>query len=96
MTADRMKFGKPLTIVGDVEQIRELLCGPQQHDEHTKAWRWKMYVQDDAKRMDAVMAEVRAMAAERRAHLTSQQRADIELAHWQKLRVRDHRKNWVA
>jgi hypothetical protein len=78
----------PFVITGPAEIIGELLCGAQQHDEHVKGYRWGQYVQDDKKRMDAVMAEVRAMAAERRANLTSQQRADIELAHWQLLRVR--------
>jgi hypothetical protein len=78
----------PFIVVGDAQQIGALLCGPQQADDHCKAWRWREYVQHDKKRIDNVMAEVRAIAAERRANLTSQQRADIELAHWQLLRVR--------
>jgi hypothetical protein len=79
---------QPFVITGPAEIIGELLCGPAQHNEHTKAWRWHQYVADDKKRMDNVMAKVREMAAERRANLTSQERANIELAHWQALRVR--------
>lgn len=54
-------------IIGSAEQIGELLCGPQQHNEHCKGWRWHLYVQDNEKRFQNVMAEVRKMAAERRA-----------------------------
>lgn len=36
-------------------------------DEHTKAWRWHMYMQDNDKRMDAVRAEARKIIAARRA-----------------------------
>ena len=79
---------RPFVITGPAEIIGELVCGPAQHDEHCKGWRWHLYVQDSSKRMDAVMAEVRAMAAERRADMTSQQRADIDLAHWQAGRMR--------
>jgi hypothetical protein len=78
----------PFVITGPAEIIGELLCGPQQADDHCKAWRWREYVQHDKERMDAVMTEMRQMHAERRAYMTSQQRADIELAHWQALRVR--------
>jgi hypothetical protein len=78
----------PFVLTGPAEIIGELLCGPAQHNEHTKAWRWHQYVADDKKRMDNVMAEMRQMHAERRADMSSQQRADIELAHWQALRVR--------
>lgn len=59
----------PLVIVGNVEEIRDFLCGPQQHDEHCKGWRWHLYVQDDEKRFQNVMAEVRRMRDERRARL---------------------------
>ncbi len=93
-TSHPMEFGEPFTVVGDVEQIRDLLCGPQDHNEHCKGWRWFMYCADDKKRMDNVMAEVRAMAAERHSNMSSQQRADIELAHWQSLR--DYRKAGAA
>lgn len=72
-----------LVVTGTAEQIRAILCGPQQHDDHCKGWRWHLYVQDDKKRMDNVMAEVRKMRDER---LTSQQLADIELAAWQERR----------
>jgi len=56
----------PFVVIGDAQQIRELLCGPIQHNEHMKGWRWHMYVQDDAKRFEAVKAELRKMNAERR------------------------------
>lgn len=76
----------PEGIVGSAEMIRDILCGPQQHNEHTKAWRWHMYVQDDAKRFANVMAEVRKMHAERREDMTSQQQANLALAEWQSQR----------
>jgi hypothetical protein len=49
----------------------------EQCDEHVKGHRFHLYMRDVAKRMDA-----------RQDNMTSQQRADIELAHWQALRVR--------
>ena len=55
----------PLVIVGDVEQVRDLLCGPQQHNEHCRAWRWHAYVADDAKRWEAVKAELHKMHHEK-------------------------------
>lgn len=58
---------RPEGIIGSVEMIRDILCGPQQHDAHMKGWRWEMYVQDDKKRMANVMDELRKMHAERRA-----------------------------
>jgi hypothetical protein len=79
---------QPFVITGPAEIIGELLCGPAQHDEHMRGYRWHQYVADDKKRMDAVMAVISERAAERRANLTSQQRADIELAHWQAGRMR--------
>ena len=57
----------PFVVIGSTEQIRDLLCGPQQHNEHCKGWRWHMYCQDDAKRWENVKAELRLMSAERRA-----------------------------
>jgi hypothetical protein len=77
---------RPLVITGPAEIIGELLCGPAQHNEHTKAWRWHMYVQDDKKRMANVMTELRKMHAERRAAMSSQQEADLALAEWQSQR----------
>ena len=73
----------PFVITGPAEVIGELLCGPAQHNEHCRAWRWKEYVQHDKERMANVMAEVRKMHAERRAAMTAQEAADIELAMWQ-------------
>lgn len=64
------------TIVGNVEQIRDLLCGPQQHDEHCKGWRWHLYVRDDAKRWANVMAEMQKMRAERMAQTITQLAAE--------------------
>jgi hypothetical protein len=48
-------------IVAAAQQIRELLCGPIQHDEHMRGWRWHVYVQDDKKRWDSVKSEFRKM-----------------------------------
>jgi hypothetical protein len=31
-------------ITGDAQQIRELLCGAPQANEHCRAWRWHQYV----------------------------------------------------
>lgn len=59
----------PFAVIGTTEQIRDLLCGPQQHNEHCKGWRWHLYVQDDKKRMDNVWAELHQMHAERRARI---------------------------
>jgi hypothetical protein len=55
----------PEGIIGSVEMIRDILCGPQDHNEHCKAWRWEMYIQDDKKRWASVEAELRKMRAER-------------------------------
>lgn len=57
----------PNGIIGSTEQIRDLLCGPQQHNEHMKGWRWHLYVQDDKKRMENVWGALKKMHAERRA-----------------------------
>ena len=73
----------PTGIIGSTEMIRDILCGPQDHNEHCKGWRWHLYVQDDKKRMANVMEEVRKMHAERRANMSSQQQADLALAEWQ-------------
>ncbi len=73
----------PDGIVGSTEQIRDILCGPQDHNEHVKGWRWEMYVQDDKKRMESVMVEIRKMHAERQESMTAQQQADLALAEWQ-------------
>jgi hypothetical protein len=54
-------------VIGNADQIISVLAGARQHNEHCKGWRWHLYVQDDRKRFAAVMAEVRMMAAERRA-----------------------------
>ncbi len=64
-------------VLGTADEIAELLCGPRQHNEHCKGWRWHMYVQDDAKRMENVMAALRKMHAERRA---AEDRADEALS----------------
>ena len=47
----------------------------EQYAEHCKGWRFHLYMRDAAKRVV-------------QDNLTSQQRADIELAAWQALRVR--------
>jgi hypothetical protein len=76
----------PFVITGPAEVIGELLCGPAQHNEHVKGWRWHLYVQDDKKRMTNVMDELRKMHAERRERMTAQQQADLALAEWQSQR----------
>lgn len=55
------------SIIADVEIVREFLCGPQQHNEHCKGWRWHLYVRDDAARWASVEAELVKMRDERRA-----------------------------
>jgi hypothetical protein len=68
-------------ISDDPQVIRELLCGPIQHDEHMRGYRWEIYVRDQrnsmAERDAMLMAAVRAMAAERRARLAA---AQLEIA----------------
>ena len=54
-------------ITGTADQIAELLCGPRQHDEHCKGWRWHLFVRDDNRRYQAVKDEVRKMLVQRRA-----------------------------
>ena len=73
----------PDGIIGSTELIRDILCGPQQHNEHCKGWRWHLYVQDDKKRMENVWGALRTLHAERREALTAQQNADLALAEWQ-------------
>ena len=51
----------------DPQVIAELLCGPQQQDEHCRGWRWHLYVRDDAARFESVNAELVKMREERRA-----------------------------
>jgi hypothetical protein len=65
-----------IVVTGSAEQIRDFLCGPQQHNEHCKGWRWHMYVQDNEKRFQNVMAELRKMHAERRAREAYQEAAE--------------------
>jgi hypothetical protein len=67
MGREKMNF----VVTGSVEQIRDVLCGPQDHNEHCKGWRWHLYCQDDEKRFQNVMAEVRKMRDERRARLAA-------------------------
>jgi len=53
--------------IGPTEVIAAALCGPRQHDEHCKGWRFHLYVRDDARRVAAADAELRRMIAERRS-----------------------------
>lgn len=48
-------------ITGDVEQIRDLLFGPQQHDEHCRGYRWHQYMANQRKGYVAMMAAGREM-----------------------------------
>lgn len=63
----------PTGIVGSVEQIRDILCGPQDHNEHMRGYRWFLYTRDANRRSserDAILiAEVRKMAVARRERL---------------------------
>jgi hypothetical protein len=52
--------------IGPTEIIAEVLCGPRQHDEHMRGYRFHLYTRDNAKRMAAVEAEMRKIIAERR------------------------------
>jgi hypothetical protein len=64
-----------MIVTGSTEQIRDILCGPQQHNEHCKGWRWELYVRDQrnsrAAREAMLMAEVRKIGAERRERLSA-------------------------
>jgi hypothetical protein len=71
------------SIIAPAEVIRELLCGPQDHDEHMRGYRWHLYIRDTARRMDAVWAETRNIIADRR---NPQEQASIALQQWQALR----------
>lgn len=56
-----------LSIIGSTEEIRDVLCGPQQHNEHCKGWRWEMYMQDMRLRAAAVREETLKIIARARA-----------------------------
>jgi hypothetical protein len=66
---------QPFSIIAPVEVIRDILCGPQQADEHCRGWRWELYVRDQrnsrAERDAMLMAEVRKIGAERRERLAA-------------------------
>lgn len=64
---------RPLVITGTADEIRDLICGPLQHNEHCKGWRWNIYLQDAKRGMANVDAELRQMHAARRAWLASRQ-----------------------
>jgi hypothetical protein len=51
----------PIVIIGDAQDIREFLCGPIQHDEHCKGWRWHQFIGDREARWQAVKAEFKKM-----------------------------------
>jgi hypothetical protein len=51
------------TIIGDAQDIRDLLCGPAQHNEHSKAWRWAAYLHDSKQRAAAVREKQREIIA---------------------------------
>lgn len=52
-----------MIIIGTPEQIGAILCGPQQSDEHLRAWRWHAYLGNTKARMRAVDEVVRQMIA---------------------------------
>jgi hypothetical protein len=51
----------------DHQVIIELLCGPQDHNEHCKGWCWELYLQDAKRATDAFLEEHRQQIAARRA-----------------------------
>ena len=55
-----------ITFIGTTEEVRHLLFGAPQHDEHCRGWRWHMYCQDDSKRWASVEAALKKMHQERR------------------------------
>jgi hypothetical protein len=62
----------PAAFVGSAEAVRDILCGPQQHSEHCKGWRWHLYMQDSKQRMRAVDECARKIIADRNAPLFAQ------------------------
>lgn len=59
-------MASPFVLIGSTEQIRDFICGPQQHNEHCKGYRWFLYVRDSEARWEAVKAELKRMHAARR------------------------------
>lgn len=53
--------------IGPTEIIRDALCGPQQHDEHVKHWRWNDYLSQTQAGTQAFLAEFHRQQAEARA-----------------------------
>ena len=41
-------------IVGTAEEIRDLMLGPLQHNEHCRGHLWELYMQDQRKRIAAM------------------------------------------
>ena len=62
-------------IVGSAEEIRLILCGPPQHDEHCHGWRWHLYVRDNVQRMENVRQEFNLMMQERRERIAKHELA---------------------
>lgn len=56
-----------ILITGSADDIAEILCGPRQHDEHTRGWRWHLYMQDQKKAAAAMREEGLRMIAEANA-----------------------------
>lgn len=52
-------------VLGSVEQIRDVLCGAQQHNEHCKGYRWFQYMADAHKREQAAREEASKIIAAR-------------------------------
>lgn len=65
MITDTSKIDHLAVILGSVEQIRDVLCGAQQHNEHCKGYRWFQYMADVHKREQAVREESRKIIAAR-------------------------------
>jgi hypothetical protein len=52
-------------VTGPAEGVIEFMFGPAQHDEHTRGWRWHLYMQDQRRRLAAMQVEARAIIARR-------------------------------
>ncbi len=47
--------------IGTTDQIRDGMFGPQQHDDHTRGYRWELYMRDQRKCAAAMVEEGRRM-----------------------------------
>lgn len=60
-----------IVIVGSAEEIRDFLCGPQDHNAHCKGWRWEkflaeMQIRERQASVNAAARQIISEAYERR------------------------------